>query len=63
MTNHAPTFTSSAESASFSEFSNTTGSTTDHLASGILNFKDSDRTDTHTTSTSLRTAVWSSRPS
>lgn len=59
MTNHAPTFTSSAATASFSEFSDTTGSTTDHLASGTLNFKDSDKTDTHTTSASLRTAVWS----
>ena len=40
MTNHNPTFTSSSESGSFSETSNTTGSTTLHLLSGTLNFKE-----------------------
>ena len=62
MTNHTPTFTSSSASASFSENANTTDSTTPHLLSGTLNFKDSDHSDTHTTSAALRTAVWSGGP-
>ena len=54
MSNHAPVFTSSEEDFNFNELANTTGSSTpDHL-SGTLNFKDSDKTDTHTTSASLR---------
>jgi VCBS repeat-containing protein len=59
MTNHNPTFTSSAANASFSETGNTTGSATPHLLSGTLNFKDSDRNDTHTTGATLRSAAWS----
>ncbi len=58
MTNHNPTFTSSSESGSFSETSNTTGSTTLHLLSGTLNFKDSDTTDTHTASAALSSVSW-----
>lgn len=55
--NHAPVFTSSEEDFSFSELANTTNSyTPDHL-SGTHNFKDSDKTDTHTTSASLHAAV------
>src|ERR1044072_5343037 len=60
MTNHAPTFTGSSATGSFSEFSNTTDSTALHTLTGTLNFKDSDHTDTHTTSASLRSAVLSS---
>ncbi|WP_315837831.1 VCBS domain-containing protein [Bradyrhizobium prioriisuperbiae] len=56
MSNHNPTFTSSAASTSFSETANTTNSATPHLATGTLGFRDSDRTDSHTTSASLRTA-------
>lgn len=37
-----------------------TGSTTLHQESGTLNFKDSDKTDTHTTSAALHSAVLSS---
>src|SRR5262249_14652118 len=40
-------------------FTNTTGSSALHLLSGTLNFKDSDKTDTHTTSAALRTVAWS----
>jgi VCBS repeat-containing protein len=57
MTNHSPTFNSGPESDSFSEFLNTTGSTALHQFSGTLNFKDSDKTDTHTTSAALHSAV------
>src|SRR5436305_2003946 len=59
MTNHAPTFTGSSASGSFSEFANTTDSTALHTLSGTMNFKDSDHTDTHTTSASLHSAVLS----
>jgi VCBS repeat-containing protein len=59
MTNHTPTFTSSGATAGFSETSNTTGSTALHALSGTMNFKDSDRNDTHTTSASLKTVAWS----
>jgi VCBS repeat-containing protein len=60
MTNHNPTFTSSAATGSFSENANTTDSSALHTLSGILRFTDSDHTDTHTTSASLRSAAWSS---
>ncbi|QPF93845.1 beta strand repeat-containing protein [Bradyrhizobium commune] len=60
MTNHTPTFTSSSASGSFTEFANTTDSTTLHNLSGTMSFKDSDKTDTHTTSASLHSAVLSS---
>ena len=59
MSNHTPTFTSSAASGSFSENANTTGSTAAHLLSGTMNFKDSDKSDSHTTSASLHNVVWS----
>src|SRR4051794_34209401 len=60
MTNHSPIFTSGFESESFSEFTNVTGSTTLHQEAGTLNFKDSDKTDTHTSSVALHSAVLSS---
>ncbi|MEA2859065.1 MAG: hypothetical protein QOC72_1104 [Methylobacteriaceae bacterium] len=60
MPNHAPNFTGPAAAASFSETANTTGSPTLDSLSGLLNFKDNDRTDTHTTSVSLSSAAWSS---
>src|SRR3954454_19290708 len=60
MTNHAPTFTGSSATGSFSEFSNTTDSTALHTLTGTMNFKDSDHSDTHTTSASLHSATLSS---
>src|SRR3954449_8375556 len=60
MTNHAPTFTGSSATGSFSEFSNTTDSTALHTLTGTMNFKDSDQADTHTTSATLHSAVLSS---
>ncbi|MEA2834242.1 MAG: hypothetical protein QOG66_2444 [Methylobacteriaceae bacterium] len=60
MTNHNPTFTGPAATASFSENANTTDSSALHTFSGLLNFKDKDNTDTHTTSASLFSAAWSS---
>jgi VCBS repeat-containing protein len=60
MTNHNPTFTSSAATGSFSENANTTDSSALHTLTGLLRFSDSDHTDTHTTSASLRSAAWSS---
>ncbi len=60
MTNHAPTFTSSSATGSFSENTNTTGSAALHQLTGTMNFKDSDKSDTHTTSASLGSAVLSS---
>ena len=57
MTNHTPTFTSSSATGSFSEIANTTNSSTLHLLSGTMNFKDSDHSDTHTTSAALHSAV------
>ncbi|MEN3351059.1 MAG: hypothetical protein V7632_4694 [Bradyrhizobium sp.] len=60
MTNHTPTFTSSSASGSFTEFANTTDSAALHQLSGTMSFKDSDKTDTHTTSATLHSAVLSS---
>jgi VCBS repeat-containing protein len=58
MTNHAPTFTSSsATTGSFTELADTTGSTALDQLSGTMNFKDSDHSDTHTTSATLDSAV------
>jgi VCBS repeat-containing protein len=60
MTNHTPVFTSSSATGSFTEFTDTTDSTTLHTLSGTMSFKDSDKTDTHTTSAMLQSAVLSS---
>src|SRR6201982_2660073 len=60
MTNHTPVFTSSSASGSFTETANTTDSTALHTLTGTMNFKDSDHSDTHTTSASLHSAVLSS---
>ena len=60
MTNHAPIFTSGPDSDSFGEFSNTTNSTALHQLSDTMTFKDSDHSDTHTTSVALHSAVLSS---
>jgi VCBS repeat-containing protein len=60
MTNHTPVFTSSSASGSFTETANTTDSTALHLLTGTMNFTDSDHSDTHTTSATLRSAVLSS---
>lgn len=57
MTNHTPVFTSSSATGSFTEFANLDDSTTLHTLSGTMSFKDSDRTDTHTTSATLHSAV------
>ena len=57
MTNHAPTFTSSSATGSFSENSNTTGSSALHTLTGTMNFTDSDHSDTHTTSAALKSAT------
>ena len=57
MPNHDPIITSPTVNDSFSETANTTGSTTLHQLSGTMNFKDSDKTDTHTTSAALTQAV------
>jgi VCBS repeat-containing protein len=54
MTNHTPVFTSSSASGSFTETANTTDSTALHVLSGTMNFKDSDHSDTHTTTVALR---------
>ena len=62
MTNHNPTFTGPAATGSFNENANTTDSSALHTLSGLLNFKDSDHTDTHTTLASLRSAAWSPSP-
>jgi uncharacterized repeat protein (TIGR01451 family) len=59
MTNHNPNITSSNATGSFSEDANTTGSTVDHVLTGTMNFTDSDNGDTHTTTSALKTAVWS----
>jgi VCBS repeat-containing protein len=53
MTNHAPTFTSSSASGSFTETANTTDSTALHTLTGTMNFKDTDHSDTHTTTAAL----------
>ncbi|MCP3445735.1 VCBS domain-containing protein [Bradyrhizobium sp. CCGUVB14] len=60
MTNHTPVFTSSSATGSFTEFADTTDSTTLHTLSGTMSFKDSDKTDIHTTSATLQSAVLSS---
>ncbi|MEA2898721.1 MAG: hypothetical protein QOJ84_4336 [Bradyrhizobium sp.] len=60
MTNHTPVFTSSSATGSFTETANTTDSTALHQLSGTMNFTDSDYSDTHTTSATLRSAVLSS---
>lgn len=60
MTNHAPVFTSSSATGSFNENSNTTGSSASHQLTGTMSFKDSDKSDTHSTSASLSSAVLSS---
>ena len=57
--NSNPVITSSAATGSFSEDANTTGSTIDHVLTGTMNFTDSNRSDTHTTTTALKTASWS----
>ena len=57
MTNHAPTFTSSNATGSFSETANTTDSMALHQLTGTMNFKDSDHNDSHTTSATLQSAV------
>src|SRR5947209_9354540 len=57
MTNHTPVFTSSSATGSFTEFANLDDSTTLHALSGTMSFKDSDKTDTHTTSATLHSAV------
>jgi VCBS repeat-containing protein len=57
MTNHSPVFTSSSASGSFSEFANTTDSTALHTLTGTMDFKDSDHSDTHTTSATLHSAT------
>src|SRR3954452_14771829 len=53
MTNHAPVFTSSSASGSFTETANTTDSTALHTLTGTMNFKDQDHSDTHTTGAAL----------
>jgi VCBS repeat-containing protein len=60
MTNHTPVFTSSSATGSFTEFANTTDSTTLHTLSGTMNFTDADHSDTHTTTATLHSAVLSS---
>ena len=57
MTNHTPVFTSSSATGSFTEFANLNDSTTLHTLSGTMSFKDSDKTDTHTTIATLHSAV------
>ena len=57
MTNHSPVFTSSSATGSFSENTNTTGSSALHTLTGTMNFTDSDHSDTHTTSAALKSAT------
>lgn len=57
MTNHTPVFTSSSATGSFTEFANLNDSTSLHTLSGTMSFKDSDKTDTHTTTATLHSAV------
>lgn len=59
MTNHNPTISSSNATGSFSENANTTGSTALHTLTGTMNFSDSDRSDTHTVSASLKSKTLS----
>src|SRR3954449_8419917 len=56
MTNHAPVFTGSSASGSFTEFANTSDSTALHTLTGTMNFKDSDHSDTHTTTAALNSS-------
>jgi VCBS repeat-containing protein len=56
MTNHTPVFTSSSASGSFTETANTTDSTALHTLTGTMNFKDSDHSDTHTTTAALNSS-------
>jgi VCBS repeat-containing protein len=56
MTNHAPVFTSSSATGSFSENTNTTGSTSLHTLTGTMNFTDSDHSDAHTTTATLHSS-------
>jgi VCBS repeat-containing protein len=57
MTNHSPVFTSSSATGSFSENTNTTGSSALHTLTGTMNFTDSDHSDTHTTTATLHSAT------
>lgn len=57
MTNHKPVFTSSSATGSFTEFANLNDSTTLRTLSGTMSFKDSDKTDAHTTTATLHSAV------
>ena len=57
MTNHSPVFTSSSATGSFSENTNTTGSSSLHTLTGTMNFTDSDHSDTHTTTATLHSAT------
>lgn len=57
MTNHTPVFTSSSATGSFTEFANLNDSTSLHTLSGTMSFKDSDKTDTHTTTATLHSAT------
>jgi VCBS repeat-containing protein len=59
MTNHNPSISSSNATGSFSENANTTGSNALHDLSGTMNFTDSDRSDTHTVSASLKSKTLS----
>jgi VCBS repeat-containing protein len=56
MTNHSPVFTSSSATGSFTETSNTTGSTTLHTLTGTMNFTDSDHSDSHMTTATLHSS-------
>ena len=60
MTNHTPVFTSSSATGSFTEFANTDDSTALHTLTGTMSFKDSDHSDTHSTTATLHSAVLSS---
>ena len=57
MTNHNPVFTSSSATGSFTETANTSDSLTPHLLSGTMSFTDSDHSDAHATSSTLKSAV------
>ena len=59
MTNHTPVFTSSSATGSFTEFANSNDSTALHTLSGTMSFKDSDKTDSHTTTATLHSATLS----
>ncbi|MDI1266841.1 MAG: VCBS domain-containing protein [bacterium] len=57
MPNHNPVFTSSSATGNFTETANTSDSMVLHELSGTMNFTDSDRSDSHTTSVALKSAV------